>query len=65
MDYDVSEILGLKWSAIDWENETSTIEHTVERRVKTVSIKEDDTKTTAGSRTLNLFSSAKQSAYVL
>lgn len=53
-----SEILSLKWSAIDWENETLTIEHTVVR-VKTVSIK-DDTKTTAGSRTLNLFSSAKQ-----
>lgn len=53
-----SEILGLKWSAIDWEEETITIEHTVVR-VKSVT-REDDTKTKAGYRTLNLFTAAKK-----
>lgn len=53
-----SEILGLKWSAINWEEETITVEHTVVR-VKNVT-REDDTKTRAGYRTLNLFSAAKK-----
>lgn len=53
-----SEILGLKWSAINWEEETITIEHTVVR-VRNVT-REDDTKTKAGYRTLNLFSAAKK-----
>lgn len=53
-----SEIFGLKWFAINWEEETITIEHTVVR-VRNV-IREDDTKTKAGYRTLNLFSAAKK-----
>lgn len=52
-----SEILGLKWSAINWEKGTITINHTVVR-VKTVKA-EDATKTQAGYRELNLFDTAR------
>ena len=52
-----SEILGLKWSAIDFDKKTLSIRHTVVR-VKTVNA-EDQTKTAAGKRVLNLFGTAE------
>ena len=52
-----SEILGLKWSAINWEKGIISIQHTVVR-VKTV-VAEDATKTLSGSRELNLFDTAR------
>ncbi len=52
-----SEILGLKWSAVDFEKKTLSIKHTVVR-VKTVNA-EDETKTVAGKRVLNLFGTAE------
>ena len=52
-----SEILGLKWSAVDWKKEIINIEHTVVRVNRIFA--EDATKTCAGSRSLNLFDSAK------
>lgn len=52
-----SEILGLKWSAINFDNKTLTVNHTIVR-VKTVN-KADSTKTNASKRTLNLFPTAE------
>lgn len=52
-----SEILGLKWSAVNWEKGTISICHTVVR-VKSV-MAEDATKTQAGYRELNLFDTAR------
>lgn len=52
-----SEILGLKWSAINWDKGTISISHTVVR-VKSVTA-EDATKTRAGHRELNLFDTAR------
>ena len=45
-----SELLGLKWSSINWKKSTITIEHTVVRIVSIIS--EDNTKTRSGTRTL-------------
>ncbi len=53
-----SEILGLKWSAINWEKGTISIQHTVVR-VKTV-VAEDATKTLSSFRELNLFDTARR-----
>lgn len=53
-----SEILGLKWSAIDFEKKTITINHTVVR-VKTISAS-DTTKTHSSKRVLNLFDTAEK-----
>lgn len=53
-----SEILGLKWSAIDFKKKTISINHTVVR-VKTTNA-EDSTKTQSSKRTLNLFSTAEK-----
>lgn len=53
-----SEILGLKWSAIDFEKKTVTINHTVVR-VKTISAS-DTTKTHSSKRVLNLFDTAEK-----
>lgn len=53
-----SEILGLKWSAINFKKKTISINHTVVR-VKTTSA-EDSTKTQSSKRTLNLFSTAEK-----
>ncbi|HCT90127.1 MAG TPA: hypothetical protein DF613_01900 [Lachnospiraceae bacterium] len=52
-----SEILGLEWSAIDWNKGTIAIQHTVVR-VTTITA-EDATKTLAGARVLNLFDTAR------
>lgn len=52
-----SEILGLKWSAIDFRHKTLTINHTVVR-VKTVKAT-DSTKTQSSKRVLNLFPTAE------
>ena len=52
-----SEILGLKWSAINWDKGTISISHTVVR-VKSI-MAEDATKTQAGHRELNLFDTAR------
>lgn len=53
-----SEILGLKWSAIDFKQKTVSIEHTVVR-VRTVSAA-DTTKTYSSKRVLNLFDTAEK-----
>lgn len=53
-----SEILGLKWDAIDFEQQRITIQHTVVR-AKTV-VKKDSVKTKNSSRTLTLFPAAIQ-----
>ena len=53
-----SEILGLKWSAIDFDKKIFTIKHTVVR-VTTVEEK-DSTKTRSSLRTLQLFDSTKE-----
>lgn len=53
-----SEILGLKWSAVDFTKKTISIQHTVVR-VKTVNA-DDSTKTQAGKRELNLFPTAEK-----
>jgi len=53
-----SEILGLKWSAIDFEKKTININHTVVR-VKTVEAS-DATKTHSSKRTLSLFGTAEK-----
>lgn len=52
-----SEILGLKWDAIDLKRNKINFSHTVVR-VKTV-VGKDDTKTPAGRRSLFLFDAAK------
>lgn len=52
-----SEILGLKWSTIDFKKKTISIQHTVVR-VKNLH-KSDITKTPAGKRVLNLFPTAE------
>lgn len=53
-----SEILGLKWNAIDFEQQKLSIQHTVVR-AKTV-VKKDSLKTKNSSRTLTLFPAAVQ-----
>ena len=53
-----SEILGLKWSAVDFKKKTISINHTVVR-VKTVTTS-DSTKTYSSKRTLNLFDTAEK-----
>lgn len=53
-----SEILGLKWNAIDYVKKTLCIQHTVVR-VKTTEAK-DSTKTINSFRTLTLFPTAEQ-----
>lgn len=53
-----SEILGLKWSAINFEKKTITINHTIVR-VKTVNAA-DATKTVSGKRVLYLFETAEK-----
>lgn len=53
-----SEILGLKWSAIDFSKKTIRINHTVVR-VKTTCA-ENSTKTQSSRRTLNLFDTAEK-----
>lgn len=52
-----SEILGLKWKAVDDKKRTITINHTVVR-VKTIQA-DDSTKSQSGRRTLNLFPTAE------
>lgn len=52
-----SEIMGLRWSAINWKKKTISINHTVVR-VKTLNIS-DSTKTAAGKRTLTIFPTAE------
>lgn len=52
-----SEILGLKWKAVDYKKRTITINHTVVR-VKTIQA-DDSTKSQSGRRTLNLFPTAE------
>ena len=52
-----SEIIGLKWSAIDFEKNLLHIRHTVVR-VKTAEAK-DSTKTASSKRSLSLFATAK------
>ena len=53
-----SEIIGLKWNAIDFRNKTISIQHTVVRE-KTLSAL-DETKTYASRRVLNLFDTAEK-----
>lgn len=53
-----SEIMGLKWSAINFEKKTISINHTVVR-VKTVTAS-DSTKTYSSNRILNLFGTAEK-----
>lgn len=53
-----SEILGLKWSAIDFEKKRITIDHTVVR-MKTTS-QMNSTKTYSSKRMLNLFDTAEK-----
>lgn len=53
-----SEILGLKWSAIDFESKKLSINHTIVR-VKTT-VASDCTKTVSSRRQLNLFPTAEQ-----
>lgn len=53
-----SEIMGLKWSAIDFKKKTISINHTVVR-VKTVTAS-DSTKTYSSNRILNLFDTAEK-----
>lgn len=53
-----SEILGLKWSAIDFAKKTVSINHTVVR-VRTTNA-ENSTKTQSSRRTLNLFDTAEK-----
>ena len=53
-----SEILGLKWSAVDFTKKTISINHTVVR-VKTVTTS-NSTKTYSIKRTLNLFDTAEK-----
>lgn len=53
-----SELLGLKWSSVDFEKRTITIENTVVK-VKTV-IEKQSTKTRSSHRTLPLFHNAYQ-----
>lgn len=53
-----SEVLGLRWSAIDFENNTLTINHTV---VKTVTVvRKDSTKTQSSMHTFLLLSDVKE-----
>lgn len=49
-----SEVLGLKWNAIDFENNTITIQHTVVKHRTTVA--KDKTKTTTSNRTYPILS---------
>jgi len=53
-----SEILGLKWNAIDFQKKTIAIQHTIVK-AKTLHA-EDKTKTRSSRRTLTLFQSTEQ-----
>ncbi|MBR0171281.1 MAG: site-specific integrase [Lachnospiraceae bacterium] len=53
-----SEILGLRWDAIDFKRKYISISHTVVRAVSIV--ESDETKTQAGRRDLNLFDTAER-----
>jgi len=53
-----SELLGLKWDAIDFKKRTITVNHTVVRQ-KTINA-EDSVKTSSSRRTLSLFDSAEK-----
>lgn len=53
-----SEILGLKWNAVDFEQQKLSVQHTVVRS-KTV-VKKDSLKTKNSARTLTLFPAAVQ-----
>lgn len=58
-----SEVVGLKWDAIDFENNTITIKHVVTNASingKTILIKKDRTKNISSKRTLPLFEKVKQ-----
>lgn len=58
-----SEVLGLKWDAIDFEQDTITIKHTFTQSVidgKTVEIAADTTKTKSSRRTLPLIPQFKE-----
>ena len=58
-----SEVLGLKWDAVDFERETLTIEHTVTEakvRGKRELIKADSTKTKSSLRSLPLVAGFKE-----
>lgn len=58
-----SEVIGLKWSAIDFNNNTLTIKHTVKQGTinkKRVMIKEDSTKSKSSYRILPLSSFMKK-----
>ncbi len=48
-----SEILGLKWNAIDWERKTISIQHTVVRVTSVMA--ENATKTQAGGQSAEPF----------
>ncbi|MFR1178863.1 MAG: site-specific integrase [Bacilli bacterium] len=53
-----SEVLGLKWDAIDFENDTLEIKHTVVKH--TTIVAKDKTKTAAGKRKYTLLSEIKE-----
>lgn len=53
-----SEILGLKWSAVDFRKKTISINHTLVRVRTTNAV--DSTKTQSCKRSLNLFSTAEK-----
>lgn len=58
-----SEVVGLKWSAIDFENNTITIKHTVVTTHvdgQTVTVESDTTKNSSSYRTLPLLLSCKK-----
>lgn len=58
-----SEVLGLKWSAIDFQNNTITIRHTVTTCLldgKCVQVAQDTTKTKSSMRTLPLVPAFKE-----
>lgn len=55
-----SEILGLKWSAVDFKKKTISINHTLVRVRTTNAV--DSTKTQSSKRSLNLFSTAESAA---
>ena len=48
-----SEVIGLKWSAVDFENDTITIDHTITQSNGKLIIR-DKTKTKSSKRTLPL-----------
>ena len=56
------EVIGLKWDAIDFENNTIKVKHVVTNASidgKTILVKKDRTKNTSSNRTLPLFENVK------